>query len=289
MIDATANSRPIAVITGAGGGMGRVCASRLADRYALVLCEFRRDALDQIAGQLSDEGADVVATVSGDLGSDAVLRSIVAACANRPLRALVHTAGLSPDTGVWQDILRTNLVATARLLDAIEPLVSAGFAAALIASMARLAVSVPPEALLELLENPLAEDFVQRFAPLLGEDEALFGNPAYPHMGTARRQDHVDLARDDLYADGPRGGWPSRDSRACGKHPGRALGHASGYCQRRGVCFVRQGWIYHRIRYSRRWRRQRIHPSWVTGTLRNASERHSGQSIGRSTRADWNG
>jgi NAD(P)-dependent dehydrogenase (short-subunit alcohol dehydrogenase family) len=179
MIDAPTNRRPIAVITGAGGGMGRVCASRLADRYALVLCEFRKDALDQIARQLSDEGADVIAAVPGDLCSEAVLQSIVAACADRPLRAMVHTAGLSPDTGGWQDILKTNLVATARLLDAIEPLVGAGFVAALIASMARLAVSAPPEGLLELLEDPLAEDLVQRFAPLLGEDEALFGNPAY--------------------------------------------------------------------------------------------------------------
>jgi NAD(P)-dependent dehydrogenase (short-subunit alcohol dehydrogenase family) len=154
-------------------------ASRLADRYTLVLCEFCKDALDQIAGQLSDEGADVVATVPGDFGSEAVLRSIVAACADQPLRALVHTAGLSPDTGAWQDILRTKLVATARLLDAIEPLVSPGFAATLIASRARLAVSAPPQGLLELLEDPLADDFVQRMAPLLGEDEALFGNPAY--------------------------------------------------------------------------------------------------------------
>jgi len=179
MIAPLVNHRPIAVVTGAAGGMGRVCASRLADRYALVLCEFRKDALDQIAGQLSDEGADIVTAAPGDFGSEAVLSSILSACADRPLRALVHTAGLSPSTGTWQDILQTNLVATARLLDAVEPLVGPGFAAAMIASTARLVVSAPPDGLLELLENPLADDFLQRIAPLLGEDSALRGISAY--------------------------------------------------------------------------------------------------------------
>jgi NAD(P)-dependent dehydrogenase (short-subunit alcohol dehydrogenase family) len=179
MADNAASRRPIAIVTGAAGGMGRVCASRLADRYALVLCEFRADALDQIAGQLADEGADVVATVPGDLGSAAVLQAMAAACADRPLRALVHTAGLSPSTGSWQGILATNLIATARLLDALEPLVGPGFAAVLIASMARLLASNPPAGLLDLIEHPLSDDFIERMGPLLGEEDALRGAMAY--------------------------------------------------------------------------------------------------------------
>jgi len=179
MPDKVAPRRPIAIVTGAGGGMGRVCASRLADRYALVLSEFRKDALDQIAGQLTDDGAEVVAAVPGDLGSEAALQSIVAACADRPLlAALVHTAGLSPSTGAWQDILGINLVATVRLLDALEPLVGPGFAAVLIASTARLLVSDAPEDVLALLEHPLANDFIQRMAPMPGE-EAGRGGAAY--------------------------------------------------------------------------------------------------------------
>jgi len=117
--------------------------------------------------------------VPGDVGSDDALRSIAKTCSERPLRALVHTAGLSPSTGPWEQILETNLVATARLLDALDPMIGNGFAAALIASMARLVVPAPPAALLELLEDPLADDFAERFASLLGQDEASLGTLTY--------------------------------------------------------------------------------------------------------------
>ncbi|HET9630228.1 MAG TPA: SDR family oxidoreductase [Novosphingobium sp.] len=170
--------RPIAIITGAAGGMGRVCASRLADRYALVLSEYRADALDQLAGQLAGEGADIVATISGDLGQPESIEAIVAACGDRPA-ALVHTAGLSPAMARWQDIIATNLIATARLLHALDPLVGPGMASVLIASTARLVVPPAPEALLAVLEQPLASSFISDIGPLLGDDEAQLCNLAY--------------------------------------------------------------------------------------------------------------
>jgi NAD(P)-dependent dehydrogenase (short-subunit alcohol dehydrogenase family) len=79
----------------------------------------------------------------------------------------------------WQAILSINLVATARLLDGIEPLLVRGFAGAMISSSGRLVVSNPPEGLLELLENPLAENFFDRVGPLLGKEDAERANFAY--------------------------------------------------------------------------------------------------------------
>lgn len=168
----------IAVVTGAGGGMGQVCASRLADRYALVLSEFREAPLSAIVQRLTSEGGEVIAAIPGDLGSTQVLEPLLAACGDR-LGAVVHTAGHSPNTGDWRAILETNVVATARLLDALEPQVGPGLVVVLIASMARLNVPEPSAELLAVLEQPLAPDFAERMGALLPEEETARRGAAY--------------------------------------------------------------------------------------------------------------
>jgi len=161
---------PIALVTGAGGGMGQVIAARLADRYALALSEFREEPLAQLVSTLAAQGVTPAATATGDLGSPQVLEPLMTACKGR-LKAVVHTAGHSPQTGTWRQILDINLVTTAKLLDAIEAQMEPGLAVVLIASMGRL-VSPPAEgALGEVLENPLAPDFLDRMEPFLGEEE----------------------------------------------------------------------------------------------------------------------
>jgi NAD(P)-dependent dehydrogenase (short-subunit alcohol dehydrogenase family) len=161
---------PVALVTGAGGGMGQVIAARLADRYALALSEFREEPLAQLVNMLAAQGVNPAATATGDLGSPQVLEPLMASCKGR-LKAVVHTAGHSPQTGTWRQILDINLVTTAKLLDAIEAQMEPGLAVVLIASMGRL-VSPPAEgALGEVLENPLAPDFLDRMEPFLGEEE----------------------------------------------------------------------------------------------------------------------
>jgi len=160
---------PVALVTGAGGGMGQVIAARLADRYALALSEFREEPLAQLVNMLAAQGVNPAATATGDLGSPQVLEPLMASCKGR-LKAVVHTAGHSPQTGTWRQILDINLVTTAKLLDAIEAQMEPGLAVVLIASMGRL-VSPPAEgALGEVLENPLAPDFLDRMEPFLGDE-----------------------------------------------------------------------------------------------------------------------
>lgn len=178
MSNTTQDARPIALVTGAGGGMGKVCAQRLADRYALALSEFREEPLTGLVKVLAEQGVTPAATATGDLGSRQVLDPLMAACKGR-LRAVVHTAGHSPQTGAWRQILDTNLVTTAKLLDAIEAQIEPGLVVVVIASMARL-ISPPIEgALAELLETPLAPDFVDRMQAFLGADPAQHSNLAY--------------------------------------------------------------------------------------------------------------
>jgi 3-oxoacyl-[acyl-carrier protein] reductase len=59
----------VALVSGAGQGMGAACARRLAaDGSRLVLFDLRREPLDGLAAELSAAGAEVV-TVRGDVRS----------------------------------------------------------------------------------------------------------------------------------------------------------------------------------------------------------------------------
>jgi len=178
MTHAALPPRRIALITGAAGGMGRVCAARLADHYALALSEFRDGPLQELAQALRDQGAEIATTQAGDLGSPQVLAPLLDACSGR-LGAVIHTAGLSSSAPDWQTIIRTNLITTARLLDALEPQVAPGMVVILISSMARLAIDPPSGEMLAALEQPLAGDFLDRLEPLLSSDKDQNRGEAY--------------------------------------------------------------------------------------------------------------
>jgi NAD(P)-dependent dehydrogenase (short-subunit alcohol dehydrogenase family) len=128
---------PLAVITGAAGGMGRACSGVLGRRYRLVLAEYNGDALADLAASLRTDGVEVVAEIAGDIGSSDHIAAIAdAAKAGGGVAALVHTAGISPSMGPWDKVLAVNLIATLRLLDALEPLLLPRAAGVLIASLA---------------------------------------------------------------------------------------------------------------------------------------------------------
>lgn len=175
----TVFGRKAAIITGAGGGMGKACARRLATRYTLVLNDNREDGLAAIAASLvQDEGAEIAARIAGDLNDPAVLDALIDAATGR-LGAVIHTAGRSPMGADWRTILETNLIASARLLDALESQLGPGLVAVLIASNGRFMVPPPPPAMIEAFDHPLAHDFLERMAPLLGNEDYTVRSAAY--------------------------------------------------------------------------------------------------------------
>ncbi len=129
----TTIGRPRAIITGAAGGMGRACARRLGATLDLVLTD-AAPSLDAFVTELRADGYTVSAAIIGDQGDPAILRTL-AAEAERGFSRLVHTAGLPPSAN-WRRIIEVNHVATVKLLDAVEPALAPGAAAALIASVA---------------------------------------------------------------------------------------------------------------------------------------------------------
>ena len=153
------------LITGAAGGMGRACARLLGVAQELVLTDRQAPPLAAFAEELRLEGYDVAGVHPGDLRDDALLRSLAQALTDAPF-TLVHTAGLSPSLADWREIMDVNLVATEKLLRAVEPQLQPGSVAVLISSAAGYRISVPPEAQ-ALLADPLQADFLDRIGALI--------------------------------------------------------------------------------------------------------------------------
>jgi NAD(P)-dependent dehydrogenase (short-subunit alcohol dehydrogenase family) len=138
--------------------MGVACARALSGLGELLLTDVDASALDQVVDVLRDEGLAASALVC-----DITAPSDVAALAERAraigsLRALVHTAGLSPMMGDGRKVLSVDLVGTARLLESFLPMVRAGTAVVCISSIAGY-FDLAPE-LEALLADPMSATFL---------------------------------------------------------------------------------------------------------------------------------
>jgi NAD(P)-dependent dehydrogenase (short-subunit alcohol dehydrogenase family) len=161
----------VTVVTGAAGGMGGRCARVLsAATDVLLLTDVDEGRLDAAAAMIAgDVGAEVHSFVAdlGDAGAIADLARRTSELGE--LRALVHTAGLSPTMCGWQEILRVDLVGVVRLLDAFLPLVGPGSVAVCLASVAGHMGAFDPE-MDALLGDALAPDLDERYRALTGSE-----------------------------------------------------------------------------------------------------------------------
>lgn len=145
---------PIALVTGASGGIGRACCRQLGGTHRLVLTDINEIGLDVLAAQLTEEGYDVAAARTGDLSSRSFVDELVASCrAMGQLRLLVHSAGLSPSQADWRAIIRVNILATHNIVDAFETLLTESACAVLLASVAGH-IAKSSEAIDTLIDTP---------------------------------------------------------------------------------------------------------------------------------------
>lgn len=89
---------------------------------------------------------------------------------------LIHTAGLSPALADARRIMAVNLVASVKLLDVLEPVLSPGSVAVIIASIAGHMMPAIPDAQ-ALLASPLVPAFVDSICGLI--DAMTQGEPAH--------------------------------------------------------------------------------------------------------------
>lgn len=149
-------TREVIVITGTGG-MGMAIARRIGAGRTVVLADFDRRALDAAATVLTGEGHDIVA-VEADVSDRTSVEALAAAAAAAgPIRAVVHTAGVSPAQADSSRIVAVDVVGTAHVLDVFEAHVVPGTVAVCIASMAGAMAPLPAEVEHALGVTPTAE------------------------------------------------------------------------------------------------------------------------------------
>lgn len=114
------------VVTGAGSGIGRATASRVArEGGRVVAVDISQERLDDLVA--SHAGADVV-PVAGDITDDASIAAIVEAAGER-IDALANVAGIMDDMtpvgevsdAVWSRVFRINVDGTMKLMRAVVP------------------------------------------------------------------------------------------------------------------------------------------------------------------------
>ena len=117
-----------AAITGAGGGMGRAIAQRLAeDGYRILLVGRTESKLNSVAAEIADRGGQAI-VYALDITDDAAVEELASTLAGQTIDVLVNCAGdwliaYLHDTGNDQldHILRVNLRAPYILSRALLP------------------------------------------------------------------------------------------------------------------------------------------------------------------------
>ena len=151
----------VTVITGAASGMGRVCVDRL------------RGTADQlVAVDLVPPRIEGIVGIGCDVSDPAAVADLVEAVrAMGPFRALAHAAGVSPTMADVRRVLEVDLVGTALLLDAFEPLVGPGSSAVCFSSSSAYQVALQgiDEELQALVSEPRVDGFLDAAARRFGD------------------------------------------------------------------------------------------------------------------------
>lgn len=127
-------SRPVAIVTGAGSGIGAAIAARLADRYDLILTHLHDDPdLHNVLAAVEQRGATTVA-VTGDLTDPLTIDTLTheAEHAADRLELLVSNAGAYPripwnvlDLDTFRQQIEINLITHVACAQLVTPALTA--------------------------------------------------------------------------------------------------------------------------------------------------------------------
>jgi NAD(P)-dependent dehydrogenase (short-subunit alcohol dehydrogenase family) len=147
------------IVIGAGSGMGAAVARALAPRGHLIAADRDLAAVEALAAEVGGNITPLACDVTDPQAVDALVAAVDA------LAAIVLTAGLSGSMANGRKIFEVNLIGTARVLAAVEPILRPGSVGVCFASMSGYRVPDQPE-LMAILDDPLAEGFFDAFEGL---------------------------------------------------------------------------------------------------------------------------
>lgn len=115
-----APSRPVAVVTGASGGIGEASARRLAaEGYDVVLGARRVDRLEAIAAEIGGRAAALDVTDDASVAAFAAELPVVDVLVNNAGGALGVDPVLDADVEGWRRMFETNVLGTVRTTKAL--------------------------------------------------------------------------------------------------------------------------------------------------------------------------
>jgi len=131
-----ASERGVAVITGGAGGMGLATAKIMGRDHELVLSDVSAERLDRATAELAALGI-AAEPVPCDIADRAAVGRLARQAASRgPVVAVVHTAGISPQMGPAETIIRVNALGTINVTEAFLAVAADGLRLVHVASMA---------------------------------------------------------------------------------------------------------------------------------------------------------
>ncbi|GAA1459501.1 SDR family oxidoreductase [Nocardiopsis exhalans] len=125
-----------AVITGGAGGMGLATAKIMGRDHRIVLADVSQERVDAAVKELLALGLDASGVVCDITDRASVDRLFASARSHGRVRAVVHAAGVSPQMGSAELILRINAVGTINVTRAFLGTAGAGDALVNVASIA---------------------------------------------------------------------------------------------------------------------------------------------------------
>ena len=159
--------RPLALVVGCGG-LAMACARRLGQSHRLILIDLYQNRASDAAAMLVGEG-HAASGIACDVGNiDAVMALAAALASQGRFCTIAHVVGLAPSNGDPRAILRVNATGAAAVANAFLPLLDPQGAAVFISSLGGHIVPAAPD-LLAVLDDPLADDFLDRVAAVAGD------------------------------------------------------------------------------------------------------------------------
>jgi NAD(P)-dependent dehydrogenase (short-subunit alcohol dehydrogenase family) len=118
------------------GGMGVAVARRMGAGRVIVLGDVNTAQVDSVAGQLADDGHNVVTGHVDVTSRESVTEFARLAASCGRVSSVVHTAGLSPQQAAAEVVLAVDLLGVALTLEVFGDIIEPGGAGVVISSMA---------------------------------------------------------------------------------------------------------------------------------------------------------